>query len=425
MTTRLLTLIIKEFKAIWKDPRSRMIVTIMPIIQLIVFANAVTMEVKNIDMLVLDNSRSYYSRELISHFANSPWFNSVAVVYTPEQLKQSIDIQKASLALEIPPDFAVSIKNKTGASVQLITDGRQTNSASIIGSYATQIIQSYAKELSGSEPRLEIVTRNWFNVNLDYKYYSLVSLMAMLSMVIVLLLTSLSIAREKEVGTFDQLIVSPLSSTEILIGKAVPAQLLAWLLTMVMLAISVHFFDFPLVGSLAVFLAADFVALLALVGVGLFISSLCRTQQQAILGVFTFQMPAVLLSGFISPIDNMPVILQYLTYLNPLRFFLVIAKGVLLKNMDMYHVLINLIPLALIAVLTLSIASWTFKSKIIKFRKLLLSHRNRALYSLPCNVTSTFIKNKPSVSSETGGLFFNCFHSYLLISTRLLSGSRT
>ena len=359
MTTRLLTLIIKEFKAIWKDPRSRMIVTIMPIIQLIVFANAVTMEVKNIDMLVLDNSRSYYSRELISHFANSPWFNSVAVVDTPEQLKQSIDIQKASLALEIPPDFAVSIKNKTGASVQLITDGRQTNSASIIGSYATQIIQSYAKELSGSEPRLEIVTRNWFNVNLDYKYYSLVSLMAMLSMVIVLLLTSLSIAREKEVGTFDQLIVSPLSSTEILIGKAVPAQLLAWLLTMVMLAISVHFFDFPLVGSLAVFLAADFVALLALVGVGLFISSLCRTQQQAILGVFTFQMPAVLLSGFISPIDNMPVILQYLTYLNPLRFFLVIAKGVLLKNMDMYHVLINLIPLALIAVLTLSMHMFT------------------------------------------------------------------
>lgn len=202
------------------------------------------------------------------------------------------------------------------------------------------------------------------NVNLDYKYYSLVSLMAMLSMVIVLLLTSLSIAREKEVGTFDQLIVSPLSSTEILIGKAVPAQLLAWLLTMVMLAISVHFFDFPLVGSLAVFLAADFVALLALVGVGLFISSLCRTQQQAILGVFTFQMPAVLLSGFISPIDNMPVILQYLTYLNPLRFFLVIAKGVLLKNMDMYHVLINLTPLALIAVLTLSIAGWTFKSKL-------------------------------------------------------------
>ena len=187
--------------------------------------------------------------------------------------------------------------------------------------------------------------------------------MAMLSMVIVLLLTSLSIAREKEVGT----LTSSLSASVFYrdpYRQSRTGQLLAWLLTMVMLAISVHFFDFPLVGSLAVFLAADFVALLALVGVGLFISSLCRTQQQAILGVFTFQMPAVLLSGFISPIDNMPVILQYLTYLNPLRFFLVIAKGVLLKNMDMYHVLINLIPLALIAVLTLSIAGWTFKSKL-------------------------------------------------------------
>lgn len=364
MTARLLTLIIKEFKAIWKDPRSRMIVTVIPLLQLIIFANAITMEVKNIDMLVLDNSRSHYSRELISHFESSPWFNSVVIADNRQQLQENIDLQKVSLALEIPPDFTAAIKNKTGASVQLITDGRQTNSAAIIGSYATQIIQGYAQELSGSPAGLEIITRNWFNVNLDYQYYSLVSLMAMLSMVIVLLLTSLSIAREKEVGTFDQLIVSPLSSAEILIGKAVPAQLLAWLLTMVMLAISVYCFDFPLTGSLSVFLAADFIALLALTGIGLFISALCKTQQQAILGVFTFQMPAVLLSGFISPIDNMPVLLQYLTYLNPLRFFLVIAKGVLLKDMDMAHVVINLVPLALIAVLTLSIAGWTFKSKL-------------------------------------------------------------
>lgn len=364
MTARLLTLIIKEFKAIWKDPRSRLLVTLMPLVQLIVFANAVTMEVKNIDMLVLDNSRSYYSRELISHFENSPWFNSVAIVDSEAELKKSVDTQKVGFALEIPPDFATSIKNKSGAKLQLITDGRQTNSAAIIANYATQIIENYANELTGEKPKVNIVPRNWFNVNLDYKYYSLVSLVAILSMVIAILLTALSIAREKEVGTFDQLIVSPLSSTEILIGKAVPAQLLGWLLTIIMLAISVYFFDFPLVGSLFVFLFADFIALLALVGVGLFISSLCRTQQQAILGVFTFQMPSVLLSGFVSPIDNMPVFLQYLTYLNPLRFFLVIAKGVLLKQMDMYYVLLNLIPLVLIAALTLSIAGWTFKSKL-------------------------------------------------------------
>lgn len=280
MIARLLTLIIKEFKAIWKDPRSRVIVTVMPLMQLIIFANAVTMEVKNIDMLVLDNSRSYYSRELISHFKNSPWFNSVEVIDNPQQLKDGIDTQQASIALEIPPDFVTAIKNKTGASLQLITDGRQTNSAAIIGNYATQIIQNYTHDLTGNTAGVEIVTRNWFNVNLDYRYYSLVSLIALISMVIALLLTALSVAREKEVGTFEQLIVSPLSSAEILIGKAVPAQLLAWVMTMFMLAISVHFFDFPLVGSLFLFLTADFVALLALVGVGLFISSLCKTRSR-------------------------------------------------------------------------------------------------------------------------------------------------
>ena len=365
MTTRLLTLIIKEFKAIWKDPRSRMIVTIMPIIQLIVFANAVTMEVKNIDMLVLDNSRSYYSRELISHFANSPWFNSVAVVDTPEQLKQSIDIQKASLALEIPPDFAVSIKNKTGASVQLITDGRQTNSASIIGSYATQIIQSYAKELSGSEPRLEIVTRNWFNVNLDYKYYSLVSLMAMLSMVIVLLLTSLSIAREKEVGTFDQLIVSPLSSTEILIGKAVPALIVATFQATIVLAIGIWAYQIPFAGSLALFYFTMVIYGLSLVGFGLLISSLCSTQQQAFIGVFVFMMPAILLSGYVSPVENMPVWLQNLTWINPIRHFTDITKQIYLKDASLDIVWNSLWPLLVITATTGSAAYAMFRRKVM------------------------------------------------------------
>ncbi len=364
MIARLLTLIIKEFKAIWKDPRSRALITVVPLIQLIIFTNAVTLEVKNIDMLVLDHSRSSYSRELISHFKNSPWFQSVKVIDNPQELIDGMDLQEAAIAMEIPPDFMTAIKNKTGASLQLITDGRQTNSAAIIANYATQIIQNYTQTLASTTAPVEIVTRNWFNTNLDYKYYSLVSMIAMLSMVTTLLLTSLSVAREKEIGTFEQLIVSPLSSAEILIGKAVPAQFLAWILTMVMLAMSIQFFDFPFYGSLFLFLVADFMAILALTGVGLFISSLCKTQQQAILGVFTFQMPATLLSGFVSPIDNMPVVLQYLTYLNPLRFFLVLAKGILLKNMDTLYVLLNLIPLTLIAILTLSIAGWTFKSRL-------------------------------------------------------------
>ncbi len=364
MTGRLFTLIIKEFKAIWKDPRSRLIVTLVPLIQFIIFANAITLEVKNIKMLVLDNSRSYYSRELISDFRNSPWFSRVQIADTPAQIEFAIDNKLYDMAIEIPADFEEGIKRGTGTSVQIITDGRQTNSASLAGGYASQIVQKYAIELSGSNNRIDIVSRNWFNVNLDYQYYSLVSLVVMLSSVIALLLTALSIAREKETGTFDQLIVSPLSATEILIGKSVPALILSLVVSLLMIALATTTFNMPFNGSLLVFLIALFIAMQTLIGVGLFISSLCRTQQQAILGVFTFQMPAILLSGFISPIDNMPVLLQYLTYLNPFRFFLTIAKGVIFKNMDLFYVLLNLIPLSLIAVLTLSIAGWTFRSRL-------------------------------------------------------------
>lgn len=367
MISRLLTLIIKELKSIWSDPRSRAVITIVPIIQLLIFANAITMEVKNIDMIVLDNSRSVYSRDLISHFSGSTLFRSVTLVDTPTQVQQRMDLQQASIALEIPVNFSDSIINKTGATVQIITDGRQTNSATIIGGYASQIIQTYAASLWGGTNAalpIDVVVRNWFNPNLEYQFYSLVSLMAILPMVIVLLLTSLSIAREKEVGTFDQLIVSPLSSAEILIGKALPAQGIALCLSMIMLALSVYFFNMPVRGPFLIFLIADFFALLALIGIGLFISALCKTQQQAMLGAFTFQMPAILLSGFISPIDNMPVVLQYLTYLNPLRYFLALTNGILMKNVDAHFIIQNLIPLILIAILTLSIASWTFKSRL-------------------------------------------------------------
>lgn len=364
MLARLLVLIKKEFLAIWKDPRSRFIVTIMPIIQMIVFVNAITMEVKNIDMLVLDQSNSAYSRELLSHLHSNSLFRNIEMVNNKSEIEDKMGNQEAAIALEIPVDFAAGIRTGRGTSVQLIVDGRQTNSAAIGGGYVSQIINAYNEQLAGSSPKVDLVVRNWFNVNLDYKYTSIVSLLALLSMVSALLLTALSIAREREVGTFDQLIVSPLSSAEILAGKAAPALLIAWCITMFMIIMSVIFFKFPLNGSVPLFLLADLIALLALVGVGLFISSLCKTQQQAVLGVFVFQMPAVLLSGFISPIDNMPPLLQSLTMLNPLRFFMVIAKGILLKNMGVSDVMVNLIPLAIIAVLTLSVAGWSFKRNL-------------------------------------------------------------
>lgn len=189
-------------------------------------------------------------------------------------------------------------------------------------------------------------------------------IIAMLALVITLLLTALSIAREREMGTFDQLIVSPLSSFEILLGKTIPPLIIALILTLIMTLIVITCFKVPFAGSIWLFLLAVFISLLSIVGVGLFISSISKTQQQAILGVITFQMPAVLLSGFISPIEDMPLFWQYLTWLNPVRFFMVLTRGIFLKGMGFQDVFVNLIPLIIIAIITLSLAGWTFKRKL-------------------------------------------------------------
>ncbi len=364
MLVRLLSLIKKEFLTIWKDPRSRIVVTVMPFIQMLIFVNAINMEVKNINLMVVDNSHSYHSRQIIDHFLASSLFDDIRIENNRSAVNDIMANQDVDVVVEIPSDFAKKILTNNATSIQVITDGRQTNTAIVAGGYISEIINSYSDSLTSGEKKVEIVVRNWFNRNLDYRQYSLVSLMALLSMISALLLTALSIAREKELGTFDQLIVSPLSPGIILLGKSLPPLLIAWTITCLMVGMSVLFFDFRINGSLSMFLVADVFVLLALIGVGLFISSLCKTQQQAILGVFSFQMPAILLSGFISPVDNMPELLQYLTYVNPLRFFMVLAKGLLLKDMSGADVVVNLVPLFLIAVLTLSVASWSFKSHL-------------------------------------------------------------
>lgn len=365
MWHRIITLIKKEFLAIWKDPKSRSLILIPPLMQLLIFANALTMEVKNIDMAVLDRSNSVESRDLLAGFSHSKWFRKLIYVQDEKQLAKLVSVQKVQMAIEINNDFAPQLRAGKPTSLQIIVDGRQTNVAAIAGSYAMQIVSSYEEQhFPKNGAYINPVIRNWFNPNLEYQWFLLVSLVTILSMVITLLLTALSIARERELGTFDQLVVSPLSSFEILAGKTVPPLIISIILTTFMTIVAIVFFKIPFVGSVFWFFVSTVVALLAVVGIGLFISSLCKTQQQAILGVFTFQMPAVLLSGYISPIDDMPVFLQHLTYLNPIRFYMVISKGIFFKGMQPHDIMMNLIPLILIAILTLSVASRTFKRKL-------------------------------------------------------------
>ena len=362
---RIFALIKKEFITIWMDKKSRGMIIALPLLQLFVFANAITMEVKNIDVSLIDRDNSIESRELISRFENSPRFRKFYYAENEAEFKNQIDNQKTQIGIYINNDFSQSVKAQKPVNVLVVVDGRQTNSASIAGNYASQIINDYNNEIAKGKGAVIVpVVRNWYNPNLEYRWYLLTVIVAMLALVITLLLTALSIAREREMGTFDQLIVSPLSSFEILVGKTIPPLIIAMGLTCFMVLMVVLFFKIQFMGSVLVYLFAVFVSLLSIVGVGLFISSICKTQQQAILGVITFQMPAVLLSGFISPVEDMPVALQYLTYLNPVRFFMLLSRNIFLKGMAFEDVVVNLIPLVFIAIVTLFVAGLTFKHKL-------------------------------------------------------------
>lgn len=366
MLRRIFSLIRKEFILIWKDPRSRTIILVPPLLQLIIFAHAATMEVRNIPMIVLDKCQTVESRNLIAEFQHSKWFKSVTPVDNEDQLANMIRTRKAQIALAINADFAKKLSQRKSTSVQIILDGRQTNVAGILTGYAGSIIGQYENEYFPQKniPHINIAIRNWFNPNLIFIWYTAASLITILATSIALVLTALSIARERELGTFDQLIVSPLSAFEILMGKTVPPLIISILLVTAMGMIAIPLFHVPFVGSIPLFYISILVFLLSMVGVGLFISSICHTQQQAILGAFTFQMPAILLSGYISPVEDMPLVFQGISWLDPVRFFLVIVKGLAFKAMPANYVYENLIPLMCIAVLTLSAAGWMFKRNL-------------------------------------------------------------
>lgn len=368
MFKRIMALIRKEFLTIWKDPRSRVLLIGPPFLQLLIFAHAATMEVRNIDMAVLDKSNTVQSRDLISEFAHSRWFRTIIPAQNENQVEKLVRTQKVQMALVLNTDFAKNLLKSKPTDVQVIVDGRQTNVASIANGYAAEIVAQYENEhfpkKYKSKPRINVESRNWFNPNLIFLWYTVISLITILATTVTLVLTSLSIARERELGTFDQLIVSPLSTFEVLLGKTIPPLILSIILTSVMILAVRTLFGVPFVGSFFLLYFAIFFYLLSAVGIGLFISSICKTQQQAILGAVAFQMPAVLVSGYISPIEDMPVILQYLTYLNPIRFFLVIMKGLFLKAIPFSDIMLNLLPLICIAFLTLSLANWMFKQKL-------------------------------------------------------------
>jgi ABC-2 type transport system permease protein len=367
MGQRIFSLIIKELLAVWADPKSRFILLGPPVFELVLFAYAATQEVKNVKVAVLNEDTGTLARDLVARFEGSPNFREVVHLRAVPDIARAIDSRSVLMVIHIREDFSRQVAAGQLAAVQLILDGRSSNSAQILAGYAEAIIDGYAAELAQARasppPASTVLARAWFNPNLDALWSTVPSLVAILVAIEGLMITALSVAREREMGTFEQLLVSPLSPLEIVIGKTVPAILIGLGEGTLVVAVARLYFRVPLAGSLGLLYAAMTTYLLAVVGIGLFISSLTLTQQQAILGTFATMVPMVLLSGFASPVENMPDWLQTVTLANPVRHFVVIVKGVFLKAMPAADVLHSLWPLAVLAVLTLSAATWLFRRR--------------------------------------------------------------
>ncbi|MBH1929852.1 ABC transporter permease [Serratia rubidaea] len=367
MLHRVLTLIMKELRALLRDPQTRMLLVMPVIFQVLLFPFAATLEVTNATIAVYSEDNGPASIELTQRFAKAKAFSQLLQLHNPQEISSVIENQQALLLIRFPADFSRSLLSGEQSVMQVILDGRNSNSAQIAANYIEQIANDYQRELLQSSPQRnnnELIVRNWYNANLDYKWFVIPSLIAMIATIGVLTVTSLSVTREREQGTLDQLLVSPLNTWPIFIGKAVPALIVAIFQASLVLLIGIFGYQIPFAGSLLLFYFAMLVYGVSLVGIGLLISAFCMTQQQAFIGVFVFLMPAVLLSGYVSPVENMPEWLQKLSWINPIRHFTDISKQLYLKDAGLFTVWDSLWPQLLVTLITGAIAYWMFKKKV-------------------------------------------------------------
>jgi ABC-2 type transport system permease protein len=368
MGQRILALMLKEFLAILKDPKSRFVLVGPPIIQVLVFGYAATFDLDRVPFAVYDADRGPAARDLIARFGESPTFRAVAAIRRQAEIAPLIDSRQALFVLHISPRFSRDLLQGRRAQVQVIVDGRNSNTALTALNYINAIVRDFnlawadTHALPGPPAILEV--RAWFNQNLESRWFIVPGIIGLLILVVVMLVTALSVAREREQGTFDQLLVTPLRPVEILLGKALPGFVIGLIEATVIVMIALHWFEVPLRGSPVYLYIGIVLFLLSAIGVGLMISSLAVTQQQGLLGAFLFLVPAVILSGFATPIANMPAAVQAITLVNPLRYFMVVLRGVFLEDMPPDLLFHQFWPMAVIGVATLSLAGWLFRHRI-------------------------------------------------------------
>ncbi len=366
MNVRLRSQVVKEMLSYLRDPRSRMTLIVPPLMQLLIFSFAATLEVRNVDIAVLDRDSGAWSREMVQRVDAAGFVDRIVPVNSLAELRRLVDHREVLLGLHFDAGFSRDIEAGRPAEAQLLVDGRRANAGQIAVGYIEAVAAQLGAELApaGGVPPPSTVVRHAFNPNLTYRWFIVPSLSGILAMFISLVVTSLSIARERELGTFDQLLVSPATPLEIVVGKTVPAVILGTVLGTIMITAGILIFGIPFTGSLPLLLASLVLFILSIVGIGLMLSSVCGTQQQAILGTFSVAVPIVLISGFATPVENMPDWLQWVAQASPLKYYLVIVQGSFLKALPPEVVLANAWPMAAIALVTLTSAVVLVKRRL-------------------------------------------------------------
>jgi len=341
---RTLFLIRKELIELKRDPRLFGIVIIAPILQLTVLGYAATTDIWNVPVVVADGDRSPASRDLIAQFDGSPYFSIVAVVTTNAEIDRYLEQGLGWMALSIPRGYGEQVRSSRGTTVQVVADGSDASSTTVAMGYAAALISGYAQRLVASRPGgarlanalVQPAIRVWYNPQLDSRDFMIPGVLALLLLIITANLTSMAIVREKELGTFEQLSVTPLRRWELVVGKLLPYAVIGMIDVLLVVAVAVLWFEVPFRGSLWQLLGLSGVYLISTLGLGLFASTVSKTQQQAMMTVvFFFLLPMIFLSGFVFPIENMPQAIQYTTYLVPLRYYLVIVRGIFLKGVGL------------------------------------------------------------------------------------------
>jgi drug efflux transport system permease protein len=368
MWQRILALVHKEFLALLKDPKSRMVLIVPPLIQLLVFGYAATFDLKEVPYAVYNEDGGQLSRDLLARFSGAPSFMQVAELHSDGEIAPLVDVRKVMVVIHIGPRFTADLLSGKAAPLQVIVDGRNSNTAMIGLNYVRSIVDRFNSdwmEAHGQQaPPARMVIRAWFNPNLESRWFFIPGIIGMLTLVVTMLVTALTVAREREQGTFDQLLVTPLRPGEILLGKMVPGFVIGVIQATLILLVATLWFKVPFLGSLPAFYFGLALFLLSGVGMGLLISSLAATQQQGLLGAFLFMVPAVILSGFATPIDNMPELVQTLTLIDPLRYFLIILRKVFLEGAGFGMLIDQFWPMAVIGAVSLVLASWLFRHRM-------------------------------------------------------------